>query len=382
MTHLQPWKKIKSSRVPDLPAGQNHHECSVGMSADNPIQIHDEPPQMKSDNGPLCFEENGVETEVSSFSFKLRIPKGMRPLVHDELILRGLASPDDACRSAANDLLKMKQAHRSYTQNQLRRRENKFMDTFRSGRNFPTPDDLEKDLYSPHKPLRDAARSLFMNKMNKNRPLVETVQEYNKGLIDQYRKVQINNNVRQGILERKEANMAKKRGPQISSAVSWDPELWEAVDCEDPYVKMWAENYHKLLRRNVPSCHPDMIVVVKALNSALKEYNERMKKEVQKEKEKLEEMNITKELRELYLVQQGRKAARAPEAQLSALQREQPEATLARPPSPTPISGTPEGTDEDEIPMLVAEAMEDFAPDNILNKGNLDLPLKQESEQE
>ena len=49
-------------------------------------------------------------------------------------------------------------------------------------------------------------------------------------------------------------------------------------------------------------------------------------------------------------------------------------------PSPTPISSSPEGTDDDEIPMLVAEAMEDFAPDNMLNKGNLDIPLKQESE--
>ena len=93
-------------------------------------------------------------------------------------------------------------------------------------------------------------------------------------------------------------------------------------------------------------------------------------------------MRLTKELRDLYLVQQGDEAARAPEAQLSALQREQPEATLARPPSPTPISDTPEGTDDDEIPMLVAEAMEDFAPDNMMNKGNLEVPLKQESEQE
>ena len=81
-------------------------------------------------------------------------------------------------------------------------------------------------------------------------------------------------------------------------------------------------------------------------------------------------------------MQQGDEAAREPEAQLSALQREQPEVTFARPPSPTPISDTPEGTDDDEIPMLVAEAMEDFAPDNMINKGNLEVPLKQESEQE
>ena len=29
--------------------------------------------------------EDGVEAEVSSFSFNLKEPKGIRPLVHDEL---------------------------------------------------------------------------------------------------------------------------------------------------------------------------------------------------------------------------------------------------------------------------------------------------------
>ena len=137
-----------------------------------------------------------------------------------------------------------------------------------------------------------------------------------------------------------------------------------------------------MLVKKVPSCHPDMVVAVKALNSALKDYKYRLKQQVKKDQEKLDEARLTKELRDLYLVQQGDEVARAPEAQLSALQREQPEAILARPPSPNPSSCTPEATDDDEIPMLVAEAMEDFAPDNMLNNGNLDIPLKQESEQE
>ena len=62
---------------------------------------------------------------------------------------------------------------------------------------------------------------------------------------------------------------------------------------------------------------------------------------MKKDQEKLDEARLTKELRDLYLVQQGDEVARAPEAQLSALQREQPEATLARPPSPTPSSEHP-----------------------------------------
>ena len=333
----------QSSRVPALPTGHSTHECSVGKSVDNPIQIHDEPPSL-AEGGSLNFE-SGVEAEVSSFSFKLKIPKGIRPTVHDELILRGLGSPYGECRNAANDLLLMKQTHRSYTKNQLKRRESKFLDIFRHGKNFPTPQDLEKDLFSPYKPLRDAARTIFLNKHISDP--AATVQIYNKGLIDLYKKVQTKKNLQQILLDKKEAQMAKKQGPQITNAVSWDPELWEAVDCEDPYVKMWAEKYHKMLMKKVPSCHPDMVVAVKALNCALKDYKYRLKQEVRKEKEQLDEIKLTKELRDLYLVQQGDEAARAPEAQLSAPQREQPEATLARPPSPTPISDTPEGTDDD-----------------------------------
>ena len=58
----------QSSRVPALPTGHSTHECSVGKSAENPIQIHDEPPSMKKGNIPNF--ENGVEAEVSSFSFQ------------------------------------------------------------------------------------------------------------------------------------------------------------------------------------------------------------------------------------------------------------------------------------------------------------------------
>ena len=125
-----------------------------------------------------------------------------------------------------------------------------------------------------------------------------------------------------------------------------------------------------------------MELVLRSLNRALKDYNERLRKQVMRENTQLEELKLSKELRDLYLVQQGEQAAGVPEAQLPALQGEQPEATPARPPSPTPISGTPEGTDEEEIPLLVAEAMEDFAPDNMMNKNNLEVPIKQEGEQE
>ena len=137
VTHLQLWMTASPSRVPALPTGHATHECSVGKSADNPIQIHDEP-SFQAEGGSFN-SENGVETEVSSFSFQLKTPKGIRPAVHDELILRGLGSPLKECRDAANELFMMKQSHRSYTKNQLKRRENKFLDIFRHGKELPYP---------------------------------------------------------------------------------------------------------------------------------------------------------------------------------------------------------------------------------------------------
>ena len=375
----------QSFRVPAVPPAHIPQEYQVGRSADNPIQIHDEP--SSSDEGGIQILGDGVEAEVSSFSFNLKEPKGIRLLVHDELILRGIKSPDAECRNKANDLYVMKQSPRSYTRNQLRRREHKFLDIFISGKNFQTPQDLQKDFFSPHLPLREAARVLYLRKDNPDP--AATVQIYNKGLIELYKKVKTKKNLQQSIKERKETQSTKKpmpgktrKGPQIINAVSWDPELWEAVDCEDPHVRMWAVKYHQMLLRKIPKSHPDMGIVLRALNGALKDYNMKLKQQVMEENAQLDEMKLSKELRDLYLVQQGNEAAGAPEAQLPAPQGEQPEATLARPPSPTPINETPEGTDDDEIPMLVAEAMEDFAPDNMMNKNNLDVPLKQESEQE
>ena len=242
VTPLQLWRTSSHPGCPLCPQGIRPRNTQWGKSVDNPIQIHDEPPSL-AEGGSLNFE-NGVETEVSSFSFQLKTPKGVRPTVHDELILRGLGSPLAECRNAANELLLMKQSHRSYTKNQLKRRENKFIDIFRHGKNFPTPQDLEKDLFSPYKPLRDAARIIFMRKNLSD--TAATVQIYNKGLIDLYKKEQIKKNLQQMNLERKEDQKSlKKRGPQITNAVSWDPELWKAVDCEDPYVKCGQTNTTK-----------------------------------------------------------------------------------------------------------------------------------------
>ena len=67
-----------------------------------------------------------------------------------------------------------------------------------------------------------------------------------------------------------------------------------------------------------------------------------------------------------------------PEAKPQGNLREQPEATSAQPASPLVIA--PEESTDEEVTALIASAMEDFAPDEKLNKDNLDAPIKSESD--
>ena len=57
---------------------------------------------------------------------------------------------------------------------------------------------------------------------------------------------------------------------------------------------------------------------------------------------------------------------------------EQPEATPAQPAHP--IVHIPKGDLDEDVPALVACAIEDFAPEEKLNKDNLDAPIKTESD--
>ena len=73
------------------------------------------------------------------------------------------------------------------------------------------PRTCRKNLFSPHKPLRDAARVLYLR--GDNPDPAATVQIYNKGLIELYKKVQTKKNLQQSLKERKEIQVKKKTTP-------------------------------------------------------------------------------------------------------------------------------------------------------------------------
>ena len=76
----------------------------------------------------------------------------------------------------------------------------------------------------------------------------------------------------------------------------------------------------------------------------------------------------------------GKTMVGQPQAQPQETPREQPEATPAQPPTPIVIIPTPGEPTDEEIPALVPSAVDDFVPDDKLNKGNLDAPIKTESD--
>ena len=92
--------------------------------------------------------------------------------------------------------------------------------------------------------------------------------------------------------------------------------------------------------------------------------------------------NLSNKIKDLTLIPDQEPAREAdmgqPEVKPQDNLREQPEATPDQPAYPI-VHILEDNTDED-VPALVAYAMEDFAPDEKFNKDNLDVPIKTESD--
>ena len=125
--------------------------------------------------------------------------------------------------------------------------------------------------------------------------------------------------------------------------------------------------YLELLHKGVSPQDEQFRFVSESLTKAIAMHNEELRKKTMETNkqltEQLKDLQLNQEMFDLYIVR--KELAEQSQAQLPDQVGQQPQAAPARPPSPTPITVTPEGTDEEEIPMLMAEAMGDFATDNI-----------------
>ena len=123
---------------------------------------------------------NVVEAEASSFLFNFKVGKCPKTKINNLLLGRGLNSSDAETRQAALDLYMML-ASGSYTKNQLLRRENKFLDKFRSGKNIPVRSQILEDTNVNNLEPKEKALKLDMGLYQSHS---EAIQLYNKALIE------------------------------------------------------------------------------------------------------------------------------------------------------------------------------------------------------
>ena len=92
--------------------------------------------------------------------------------------------------------------------------------------------------------------------------------------------------------------------------------------------------------------------------------------------------NLSKKIKDLTLIQDQAPTREAemgqPEVKPQGNLWEQPEVTPAQPTHP--LVHIPDYNTDEEVPALVGCALDDFAPDEKLNKENLDVPIKTESD--
>ena len=173
--------------------------------------------------------------------------------------------------------------------------------------------------------------------------------------------------------------------------------LFQALDSDDPHLKVCANDYYSVLIAGTSLRDPKFNLVCRKFKVALENHNAKLRAQ-------LEELQATKgqgqslmkqlhdsednqaslssKIKDLTLVPDQVPAEEADEGQPEVKPQgdlwEQPEATPTQPAHP--IVHIPEDYIEEDVPALVGCAMEDCAPEKNFNINNLDAPIKSESD--
>ena len=191
----------------------------------------------------------------------------------------------------------------------------------------------------------------------------------------------------------------KKRSqePKIIGTMTIADDLFQALDSDDPHLKVCANDYYSVLIAGTSLRDPKFNLVCRKFKVALENHNA-------KQRAQLEELQATKgqsqslikqlhdiednqaslssKIKDLTLVPDQVPAGEADEGQPEVKPQgnlwEQPEATPTQPAYPT--VHIPEDYTDEDVPALVGCTMEDFAPEEKFNIDNLDAPIKSESD--
>ena len=189
-----------------------------------------------------------------------------------------------------------------------------------------------------------------------------------------------------------------KREPKIIGTMTIADDLFNALDSDDPNLKACANDYYSLLVAGTSLRDPRLNTVCKKFKAAMENHNAQLRRQVEslqtlkgepalsliQQLHDNEDMqaNLSRKIKDLTLIQDQAPTREAemgqPEVKPQGNLWEQPEAIPDQPIHP--VVHIPEGDLDESVPALVGCVLDDFAPDEKLNKENLDAPIKTESD--
>ena len=273
--------------------------------------------------------------------------------------------------------------------------------SLRTGPRQPTLQDIYLALQTDSPMLRKKA--IIMYKLSKSIPDVtdasyqEAAKTFYRSREDYLETIRL---LELGVLDVSMTNLDRKKKsqePKIIGTMTIAGDLFNALDSDDPHLKVCANDYYSVLIAGTSLRDSKFNQVCRKFKVALENHNAKLRAQ-------LEELQATKgqgkslmkqlhdsednqaslnsKIKDLTLVPDQVPAGEADEGQPEVKPQgnlwEQPQATPNRPAYPT--VHIPEDYTAEDVPALAGCTMEDFAPEEKFNIGNIDAPIKSESD--
>ena len=397
-------------------AKAHFYRMKAGEGSSDVVQYHPIPDPSGMVEAEVSLPKE-VQEEMHGFPIKfLRY----RPIVTKRELMKGLQSNNDTVRQAAFKLHMMISSGK-YIKAQIQQVEQEFLEAYcidriqaipeaiRTGGRSPTFTELLNALRSASPMYRRKAIKMYKvsamiedendpsyqeaarNFYQTQRGFLETIRLMELGVID----ISMTN------LDRDPGRKSRKgsqKEPKIIGTMTIADDLFNALDSEDPTLKACANDYYSLLISGTSLRDPRFNVVCKKFKDAMENHNAQLRRQVEglqtlkgqpalsliqvlHENEDMQ-ANLSQKIKDLTLIKDETPTREAemgqPEVKPQGNLWEQPEATPAQSTPPT-VHIFDYNTDED-VPALVGCVLDDFAPDEKLNKENLDAPIKTESD--
>ena len=371
------------------------------------VQYHPTP------NHPKKKEHSGVvEAEVSPPKETQRFPMkflAFKPLVTRQELDEGLQHYNETLRSAAFKLHMLIKSGK-YNKDQASQLEQSFLEAYilhkiqvspvstRNGPRQPTLQDIQLALGTDSPMLRKKAIIIYkLSKKisNDNDPSYqEAAKAFYRSRVDYLETIRL---LELGVLDVSMTNLdGKKRSkePKIIGTMTIADDLFQALDSDDPHLKVCANDYYSVLIAGTSLRDPKFNLVCRIFQVALENHNAKLRAQLEELQAKKgqgqslmqdsedNQVSLSSKIKDLTLVHDQVPAGEADEGQPEVKPQvnlwEQPEAT---PPQPAyPIVHIPEDCTDEDVPAPVGYTIEDFAPEEKFNINNLDAPIKSESD--